>query len=951
MSWYLFYQSEFGESNWDVALDSMREELESSGKAKLTTALAVDNDFEEGSVKPEDVSYKGDMYFDFDSGDILDSINDVKVFLGTLKDKYGIDLGCVRVYASGKKGFHLFIPNKCFIEKPALNGYKYLPNIYKEMYLKVALDTMDFRVYSAKKGRMLRVANVQRQNGMYKVPILAAEALCMTPEMYALLIKAPRKVTYSEPKFSGDAALLWSQAKDKVERALKTQKGKQRDAGLLKKFEGKAPPSVEALCAGEGVKDGVGFHAIAMQLAITAHSLTWTEEVFLEKARGLCERHHGDGDRYNTYAKRRRELSRMWYVIEGSAGYDWSAGAIKTLIEGDAPDLNTLAATDMNEDGSCDLAITMGITFDKSGIYSPNDEGVMIKRSVIGFDNVRQLFNLQTKEVIGYSAELWTQGKFSATRVMPTSNFTSKAKFNEITMRDGSGCQLTDAQTIAIYEIFRRVSHGSGENEMIYIVPHEGLGYVTLKDGTRDVVWTSGSGNNSRSGLPFMFRHPLGKGDRFVFDTDLMRAPDLLVVGEAEREGALSRAEMETCKDTLHNLLRITNKKAAARLGGWHFATFLAPFIRDQLRCYPLLHVYAMAGSGKSGTVSMFSNLWYYQNQPKSFGVAGATKYALQEAMTGSTSLPMIADEYKPHTMPAHALNTVRDLLRNSFDGNSIAKGQVDRDRSTSGTLGVTHADVTTPVCFIAEAMETETALVERSVIVSLDARSRDRGTAHFNAIFNNQNQKFLGCIGKVLAGYSMRKVEPQQVKKWVLDFEEEIRLLPQARLISHRTIRGLAITATGLLYARGMLRPYFGSEFDDILNELMNEITHSVESLAPIVRSEAAKVLGTMSFLTQTGLDDQRIIEGKDYIVTADWVEIHGLKCFVKYQGHCRRVNETPLYPSYPSFARALESLEGVTNSPNPSPLISPNGRNVFRLDKVAIYENEDVEPFRSDR
>jgi len=44
------------------------------------------------------------------------------------------------------------------------------------MAYKLYVDTLDLRVYSAKRGRMWRTPNVQRENGKYKVPISLGEA-------------------------------------------------------------------------------------------------------------------------------------------------------------------------------------------------------------------------------------------------------------------------------------------------------------------------------------------------------------------------------------------------------------------------------------------------------------------------------------------------------------------------------------------------------------------------------------------------------------------------------------------------------------------------------------------------------------------------------------------------------------------------------------------------------
>jgi len=66
----------------------------------------------------------------------------------------------VRIFATGKKGFHVEVPAEIFQTKIAKGGLTGLPAIYKEMAFSMFVDIMDWRVYSARKGRMWRTCGV-----------------------------------------------------------------------------------------------------------------------------------------------------------------------------------------------------------------------------------------------------------------------------------------------------------------------------------------------------------------------------------------------------------------------------------------------------------------------------------------------------------------------------------------------------------------------------------------------------------------------------------------------------------------------------------------------------------------------------------------------------------------------------------------------------------------------
>ena len=73
------------------------------------------------------MKYSGPLYFDWDSQDINRAIKGLQRTLVKLKDDYCVNLDCIRLYATGGRGFHMEIPMEVFISKTPKDGITLLP--------------------------------------------------------------------------------------------------------------------------------------------------------------------------------------------------------------------------------------------------------------------------------------------------------------------------------------------------------------------------------------------------------------------------------------------------------------------------------------------------------------------------------------------------------------------------------------------------------------------------------------------------------------------------------------------------------------------------------------------------------------------------------------------------------------------------------------------------------
>lgn len=324
-----------GKDSWqDVTPAELRAMLEGDSPPMFRTALAK---------TCEDI-FAGAFYVDIDGGDTGEAIQAFQTVLAKL-EALGLDLMSVRLFASGYKGFHAEVPAACFMAEPSpVQG---LPRVFKEMALELYVDGLDLRVYSGGRGRLWRVANIRRDNGLHKVPVAPGEVRAMTAERYAELCSEPRPFpTLAAPELCPGLARLFVQARDKVAaKVSRARKWSQAETALRERFNGNCPPSFQRLLRGE-VAARQGFNEVALQLSLLAHALGWDEDRTITECAGLIANHGSDGHRYNTPAKRENEQRRMFAYTEGNAAYSFSVAGLRSILPpgSRSPDLQGLEA-------------------------------------------------------------------------------------------------------------------------------------------------------------------------------------------------------------------------------------------------------------------------------------------------------------------------------------------------------------------------------------------------------------------------------------------------------------------------------------------------------------------------------------------------------------------------------------------------------------------------------
>lgn len=985
MTPYHYHQIKGGEEEWHPIPATMLDTVKDS---RYVTILSVDTPVSKEFTKEQyaDLKYKGPLYFDLDDAE---SPASTAVYLVELIDKLvvkGVDVEALSIYASGGKGFHLLVPETYFLTKPPAKGMAYLPAIYKEIAFNMAVDSMDMRVYTAKRGRMFRQENVLRENGRYKVQLAYAELkaiaslaqkskdsegdeakgfMLQAEDMYKDMCSKPREVVAAkaQAKLSAEMVALFDLCKAKVTKA----------AAKIKKMKPiKLPnelPSFEAMLRGEGIKTGTGFHLLAMQIAITAHAKNMTQKQLLDASAGLCNSHESDGGRYNSPSKRRAELARMWEYTEDNPCYAYSPMAIAALCNHAAPDLRGIEVPEEEVlegiqagDEGAELGVEegqgefdhAGIVLSSNGAYVTSDAGPR-KVTAMSFGNVVELISAASNTVTELQAEIKINGANRGSKVLSVDTFSSVGNLNKMMMPFGQSFNGTDVHSRGMF--MRLVERARKARNRMYVVNREGLDIVNIPFHDSEVprkdfmIWSDSKLvvpepriSNEDVKLKFV-GFPMEAGQ---FQTDLSQAPNLHAwVKEGDNK--------ERLRKTVEDLLHCQKPHYLGKLLGWMVACNYRMLFHKLYNKFPLLHINGAAGAGKTEITKLMSNFHYYLQEPKMLSPT-STLFAVQHAASGSASIPLILDEFKPSEMSPQKYDQFKLMLRDAYNCRNVERGGGNRENSDYRAVHVTQ--LSAPLCFIAEAAESESALMERVVLLTLvkpPVIQAQRYLMRFqNAVANKEVLGIIGCYlaAQIVRKYSLEEMQTEfnelyaESRKELMLQEGEEGTLSKADLerksgAKERVVFNYSVARFGLRKFRELMFKIYGSEFDPILQEMDENMFTTVTDLQQQTLPEWLKVMNTFADMAQADpMSPQHLKDGVDYAYT-DYggkiaIELYARNCYFKYRVYCTTARMAPLFPSESAFVYALQNLPAFMARGINKEITPPGGSHMLDLDEL---------------
>jgi hypothetical protein len=969
-----YYQKVGGEESWRPVPAAQLANVVSADAPMFVTVLAVNKLVEGLSAEDKSkLSYEGPFYVDWDGPDIATVLEKVKAFMGKL-EALKFDLGMARWYVTGSKGFHCEIPIECFMEKLPKGGVPNLPNIYREMVYEHYVDTIDMRVYSQGRGRMWRQCGVKRENGKYKVQVTADEIKAMTAESYLTACSKPRSTfPANTPALCIDLSISYSRAQQKVEDTMKARKSRKRDPKAKEKA---TCDSINFMMNGLGLKPGIGFHQIAMQLAIAANTAGMTEEELVAACENLCESHESDGTRYNTPGKRREELVRMHRYTFDNPMYDFSIGAIKVLLTHTAPDLDGIVVEtedlkkeieeaaefkdsadpeDKTPDEYADVA--GGVTLSKYGVWAATEEGGKRRICAVSFQDIHLLVSTDTGQIIAYEAMVLVNGRANGRQTIEMETFQSVVMFNRFCQKLGHQMQGAESHLRGLFMRFVELAKKKGRT--LYIAKREGLDLFNIPNHEDKelrepfLVWADSKGvtlDPRLKGKKLEISYQGFPDPRGLFRTDLADAPKLF-------DWAKDPANLESLRVTLHNMFGCQKADVMSKMVGWYTACFYRALFHRAYGKFPLLHVNGAAGAGKTEMNKTMAHLFFYNQEPKTL-TPQSTPFAIAQHMASSISIPLILDEYKPHEMSIDLHNKLKLLFRDAYNKREVMKGGGNRDSDDYRSLS--HTELAAPMVFIAEAAEEEAAVAERVVLVTVVKPASSvslKWLARYQAWDRNKQQ--MAILGAYLASEAINTTTVKSLQEEFDVIFEQARnryMLTEADLkadlseaalsekqgAKERSVYNFTVARFGLLRFKKLVDAIFGAaEFADTFADLEEAIYTRMSDLQPATQAEWAKVIDVFSTMSYAVDADSpyALRSSTEYEMGQragrNVIEISMQACYLKYRGYFRSTGSKPLFSGLQSFLHSIKDSTALIEHGHGQLLDKP-GVYTFDLDEL---------------
>lgn len=139
--------------------------------------------------------------------------------------------------------------------------------------------------------------------------------------------------------------------------------------------------------------------------------------------------------------------------------------------------------------------------------------------------------------------------------------------------------------------------------------------------------------------------------------------------------------------------------------------------------------VSGQAGSGKSATINNIVNPLLGKRKNDVLQAGNITLFTAGKKMSRSNAIPVVIDEYKPSKMTSGKVKLISNILRNAYDTSKGERGNADQS-TTSYYFNA-------PLILVGEENISETAVVERSMVVNFSKQSREGCTDHFKDLSN----------------------------------------------------------------------------------------------------------------------------------------------------------------------------------------------------------------------
>ena len=872
---FKYYQTKEKGTWIPVEFTSDTESVVRGQGAKRLTILAVSELVDDEATDKHKLSYKGPLYFDIDCKNLNEAIESCRKLVQHLI-KLGTPKESVQVYCSGSKGMHVIVDEKCFSTGRATRS---LPLIYKEMASSLYVPGMDFQVYSQGRGVCWRLVNVQRDDGKYRIRISVEELATLTEEAYRTLCAAPREIAFPEPVAAivPELQLLFEAAKKRV--AAKPASVVIASDADLKKISEVPPVCVTELASYKGLHADKNFNQAAMQMAIYIARAGVSQEMADSLLDLMATNSHST--KYDTAKSRKEHLQGQLAYIRSSQQYKFGCNAMRGMLK-TRPCEGCPIETE--GDGIKDEAAEVGIKKLQDGYYiqGPKEDRKISNFTLVPLDVFMEIpQDGSTPRRKGTIVDIVRGGNRVATTVIDEGSWNSVSAFK----REVEGISNL---------IFLGSDHDVHRIKLLTYEEGQDMGQIMQ-------VYTCGIHTHEIDGTTIFTYVEPGLSINNMKVTGTHRLQGKAIAPPYFNSTEVCKAGDAAAEKALVNLMKVCGPRQSATIVGWFVACHLKAHFKHLFGQFPILHVWGNAGSGKSKTVELVSNLngTDFGGKDTAVNASSLTNWATIDYFAGTTTVPRVLEEFNRSKIKNEKSYVfIGEMLKASWNSESILRGTIGGKNSGGRTGAATvEIPIVSPIVVIGEQGFEMPALLERSVEVMLSKNTREGRAGNYAEASAGRNH--LRSIGKAL-----------MIKSLMTNLESVEDMMHEAdnvvpSNIDDRPRYSLKVIYIGLWYLRKLITEdlKFSDEARITLDLLINQFVEYVQmvgrnALSATAHSEVDAVIETMALMAamsngSTSSNAMTLERGVHYMVVDDTLFLDIPICHAIYRRYAANVEK----------------------------------------------------------
>ncbi len=849
---YRYWKPE-GKAPWKLIQDSEQAIQEAVAKgARYYTILSIDQDIDKLEADTK-VSYKGPLYFDIDCDDENDSLADCRKLLLSLHKDYGVNLNQLQIFCSGGKGFHVVVPAKIFSKGTA---NQYLPYTYKNMAVTFGLVYLDYSIYSAGKGRMWRIENLERPNNRYKVLLTVTQVFTLSfDEIHSLTLYPGLPVI--EPKqvdFSAELSALFKRSEYKPQKIQAIGQEKLKNLAS-------DPTCVKRLLKAESLKEGKRFNQLIMALAAYGVGRGWSLDDIISESEFM--RNNIKSAAYKTDRDKLAHIKAIFKYFASSAEnpqYQFACVHMQHVVDviGDiCPQCPLMAQIEADE-----YDALLGLMVVNNCFYKRTDSG---KSQITTFNIhptsvVEYIDNDTDNEYTMHARLIATNSKLNMPVTFTPPDWGSKSAFIKKLPHPEFAYLGGDTDV-------SRLFHVLGQIDVPKKVGVRTIGMHPVK-GKWHFVTHEGSINAT------------GERDDLLLESDYNLHTKLITTTLPSKDEG---------KEIIEHILKFNATEIVIPLVGWFVASFFKERIFTFTRQFPLLFIFGAAGSGKTQTILALKSL-YALTTDNIKSIADVTNFTLIKSAASNNTIPLMLDEYKSSTFSQFQVKMVSKLIRAAYNNEA-------GERGTSGQK-IMQYYYKSPIIIAGEQIVSEPAAKDRILEVHL---TRAMSSKHF-ADFEKLKQLPLEKFGRQILDFAL-SIEQDELKKMYEEafasipeiFRDRPRVNQAIMLLGIRLLERIAVLFKADHLVRHNLKQYWIDRMPTIEEEVLASN-----------KSDVDRILEAINIMAENSRTS--IYNGQDFIIENNTLKLNMRVIYANYTKFASEYNLDADTPNYTTFIKLMK-------------------------------------------